>query len=65
MRKFNLGPLRVGGNYIEILGRYKSPIKLKFNDIKNIGEFETYDQVIEIETKEKGYYLIERKWMKK
>ena len=63
-RKFNVGKLKVGTNFIEIPGRWNDRIKLDFNDIKEIVEFDTYDNVIEIESQQ-GIHLIERNWMKK
>lgn len=63
-RKFNVGKLKIGNDFIEIPGRWKDRTKLKFNDIKEIGEFDTYDNVIEIESQQ-GIHLIERNWMKK
>ena len=62
-RKFNIGRLKIGTDFIEIPGRWKDRIKLNFNDIKEIGEFDTYDNVIEIESQQ-GIHLIERNWMK-
>ena len=63
-RKFNVGKLKIGSDYIEIPGRWKDRITLNFNDIREIGEFDTYDNVIEIESQQ-GVHLIERNWMKK
>ncbi|NQX86227.1 MAG: hypothetical protein HRT67_10045 [Flavobacteriaceae bacterium] len=63
-RDFNIGKLKIGLDFIEIPGRWKDKIKLNFNDIIQIEEFETYDKVIEIESKQ-GIYLIERNCMKK
>ena len=63
-RKFNVGKLKIGSDIIEIPGRWKDRITLKFNDIREIGEFDTYDNVIEIESQQ-GVHLIERNWMKK
>jgi hypothetical protein len=62
-RKFNVGNLKLGNDFIEIPGRWKNPIRLQFDEIIEIGEFDTYDNVIEIESK-KGILLIERNWMK-
>jgi len=62
-RKFNVGNLNLGNDFIEIPGRWKDRIRLNFNDILEIGELDTYDNVIEIESKH-GVYLIERNWMK-
>ncbi len=64
VNKFNVGGLVIGNDFIEIPGRWKERTKLSFEDIKNIGEFETYDHIIEIES-EKGVHLIERNWMKR
>lgn len=62
-RKYNAGNLRLGADSIEIPGRWKAPIRLNFDEIINIGEFDTYDHVIEIQSKQ-GVHLIERNWMK-
>ncbi|UII26075.1 hypothetical protein LVD15_22655 [Fulvivirga maritima] len=62
-RKLNVGKLKLGTDFIEIPGRWKGRIKLNFNDIIDIGEFDTYDNVIEIESRQ-GIHLIERNWMK-
>jgi hypothetical protein len=62
VNKFNVGGLVIGEDFIEIPGRWKDRTKLSFTDIKNIGEFETYDHIIEIEST-KGVHLIERNWM--
>jgi len=51
-RKFNVGKLKIGTDFIEIPGRWKNRIKLNFNDILEIGEFDTYDNVIEIESRQ-------------
>jgi hypothetical protein len=64
VNKFNLGGLVIGKDYLEIPGRWKKRIILNFSEIKNIGEFETYDHIIEIES-ENGFHLIEKQWMKK
>ena len=63
VNKFNVGGLKIGADFIEIPGRWKKRSKIKFSEIKNIGEIDTYDQVIEIES-EKGFNLIEKQWMK-
>lgn len=63
-RKFNVGKLKIGLDFIEIPGRWKDRTKLNFNDIVEIGEFDTYDNVIEIESRQ-GIHLIERNWMRK
>ncbi|GAB5524912.1 MAG: hypothetical protein Roseis2KO_27840 [Roseivirga sp.] len=62
-RKFNVGKLKIGTDFIEIPGRWKDKVKLNFNDITEIGEFNTYDNVIEIKSQQ-GIRLIERNWMK-
>ena len=62
-RKFNAGKLKIGTDFIEIPGRWKNKIKLSFSEIIEIGEFDTYDNVIEIESRN-GIHLIERDWMK-
>ena len=64
VNKFNVGGLIIGKDYIEIPGRWKKRTKLKLEEIKNIGEFETYDHIIELKS-EKGFHLIEKQWMKK
>ncbi|AUC75521.1 hypothetical protein CW732_07460 [Olleya sp. Bg11-27] len=61
--KFSVGKLKIGEDFIEIPGRWKKRTKLKFSEIKNIREIDTYDQVIEIES-EKDFHLIEKQWMK-
>ena len=61
--KFNVGGLKIGADFIVIPGRWKTQTKIMFSEIKNIGEINTYDQVIEIES-ENGFYLIEKQWMK-
>ena len=63
INKFNVGKLKIGEDFIEIPGRWKKRTKLNFKEIKNIGEINTYDQVIEIES-ENGFNLIEKQWMK-
>lgn len=63
-RKFNVGNLKLGNDFIEIPGRWKERTRVNFNDILDIGEFDTYDNVIEIESTQ-GVHLIERNWMKK
>ncbi len=62
IRKFSVGNLIIGNDFIEIPGRWKDRIKLDFNEIRRIGEFDNYDNVIEIESNH-GTYLIERNWM--
>ena len=61
--KLSVGKLKIGEDFIEIPGRWKKRTKLNFADIENIGEVNTYDHVIEINSK-KGFYLIEKQWMK-
>ena len=63
-RKLNVGKLKIGTDFIEIPGRWKDRTKLNFSDIIEIGEFDTYDNVIEIESQQ-GIHLIERNWMRK
>ena len=63
INKFSVGKLKIGEDFIEIPGRWKKRTKLNFSEIKNIGEIDTYDQVIEIES-EKDFHLIEKQWMK-
>ena len=63
INKFNVGKLKIGEDFIEIPGRWKKRTKVNFAEIKNIGEIDTYDQVIEIES-ENGFHLIEKQWMK-
>lgn len=63
-RKYNVGNLKMGKDSIEIPGRWKDRVKLDFNAIIEISEFDTYDNVIEIESKY-GIHLIERNWMRK
>ncbi len=63
-RKYNLGKLKLGTDFIEIPGPWKDRVRLNFNDIIEISEFDTYDNVIEIESQQ-GIHLIERNWMKK
>jgi hypothetical protein len=63
INKFSVGKLKIGEDFIEIPGRWKKRTKLNFTEIKNIGEIDTYDQVIEIES-EKDFHLIEKQWMK-
>ncbi len=62
-RKLNVGKLKIGTDFIEIPGRWKDRTKLNFSEITEIGEFDTYDNVIEIESRQ-GIHLIERNWMK-
>jgi hypothetical protein len=63
INNFSVGKLRIGKDFIEIPGRWKKRTKLDLNDIESIGEINTYDQVIEIDSKE-GFFLIEQQWMK-
>lgn len=60
--KIRGGNLKVGVNFIEIPGRWQDRIRIDFSDIIDIGEIDTYDNVIEIES-EAGIHLIERNWM--
>ena len=62
-RKFSVGKLKIGDDFIEIPGRWKDQTRLNYNEILSIGELNTYDKEIEIESKH-GVYLIERNWMK-
>ncbi len=61
-RKYNIGNLKLGNNFIEIPGRWKNRVKLNFEEIIEIGEIDTYDNVIEIRSRH-GIYLIEKSWM--
>lgn len=63
IRKFSIGNLVIGNDFIEIPGRWRTRIKLQLDEIIEIGEFDTYDNVIEIESRQ-GIHLIERNWMK-
>ncbi|MCB0471869.1 MAG: hypothetical protein KDC56_02300 [Flavobacteriaceae bacterium] len=63
INKISVGKLKIGEDFIEIPGRWKKRTKLKFSEIINIYEIDTYDHVIEIES-EKGFNLIEKQWMK-
>lgn len=63
LRKLNVGHLKLGNDFIEVPGRWKERIKVNFNDILDIGEIDTYDNLIEIKSKD-GIHLIERNWMK-
>ncbi len=62
-RELNTGNLKLGNDFIEVPGRWKERVRVNFKDILGIGEFDTYDNVIEIESKH-GTHLIERNWMK-
>ena len=62
-RKLNVGKLKIGTDFIEIPGRWKDRTRLNFSEITEIGEFDTYDNIIEIESRQ-GIHLIERNWMK-
>lgn len=62
-RKFASGNLIIGKDFIEIPGRWKSRVKLHFEEIVEIGEIDTYDNVIEIDNGVE-IYLIESSWMK-
>ena len=48
--KFEGGKLIIGDDFIEIPGRWKNRTRLKFDEITDIGEIDTYDNVIEIES---------------
>lgn len=61
-RKYNIRNLNLGNDFIEIPGRLKNRTRVNFSDILEIGEFDTYVDVIEIESKQ-GIHLIERNWM--
>ncbi|WP_306639815.1 hypothetical protein [Sanyastnella coralliicola] len=63
-RKRPARKLRLGSDFIEIPGRRGDGAKLNFSEIQDIGEFDTYDNVIIIESHQ-GTHLIEREWMKK
>lgn len=63
LRKLNIGDLILGSDFIEIPGRWKNRIRLDFNDILEINEIDTYDNVIQIKSKG-GIHFIERNWMK-
>ena len=63
-RKRTARKLRLGSDFIEIPGRRGDGAKLNFSDIQDIGELNTYDNVIIIEGQQ-GTHLIEREWMKK
>ena len=56
--------LKLENDFLEVVGRWKERSKVNFNDSLDIGEIDTYDHVIEIESKH-GVHLIERTWMKK
>ncbi|WDF45666.1 hypothetical protein PQ459_12230 [Chryseobacterium sp. KACC 21268] len=62
-RKFASGNLIIGKDFIEIPGRWKMRVKLHFEEIVEIGEIDTYDNVIEIDNGVE-IYLIESSWMK-
>jgi len=62
-RKYACGNLIIGKDFIEIPGRWKRRVKLQFEEIVEIGEIDTYDNVIEIDSG-KGIHLIESSWMK-
>ena len=63
-RKINVGRLKLGLDFIEIPGRWKKRTRIDFDDIIEMGEIDSYDHVIEIESKQ-GFHLIERNWMKR
>lgn len=64
IRKFNIGNLVIGQDFIEIPGRWRDRVRIRFDEIEGISEFDTYDNVIEIESRQ-GVYLIEGQWMAK
>ena len=63
LRKFNSERLKLGNYFIEIPRRWRDNVRLKFSEILEVSEFETYDNVIEVKSKQ-GVHLIERNWMK-
>ncbi|MDF1698717.1 MAG: hypothetical protein P1U56_22885 [Saprospiraceae bacterium] len=63
IRKLNSVPLIIGEDFIIIPGRWKDKIRVDFNHINEIGEFDTYSKIIEI-VSHHGVHLIERNWMK-
>lgn len=63
-RNVNNGGLILSETAIEMPRRYKTRIRLRFSQVANICEFETYDHVVEIQTEHESY-LIEKKWMRK
>lgn len=62
-RKYASANLIIGKDFIEIPGRWRSRVRLQFEEIKEIGKFNTYDDVIEIDNG-KEIHLIESSWMK-
>ena len=63
IRKYNLGKVILGEDYIEIPVRPEDSVKLYFHDILEIEEVQLYDRMIEIASKD-GIHLIEQLWMK-
>jgi hypothetical protein len=61
-RNLNAEKLKIGTDFIETPRRWKDRTKLNLNDITEIGELDTYYNVIEIKSKQ-GILLIERNWM--
>ena len=61
-RKIMSGNLILGEEFIEIPGRWKPRRRLKLSDIDSIGDFDTYDHIIEIECYQETF-LIEKGWM--
>lgn len=64
IKNLHLRNLLLGDDFIEIPGRWKESQRLYFSEIVNISEFNTYDNVIEIESND-GIHLIEQNWMNK
>lgn len=63
LRRVNAVKLKIGTDFIEIPGQWKDRTKLNFSDISEIGEFDAYDKIIEINSRQ-GIHLIESNWMK-
>ncbi len=53
----------LGENFIELPGRKVNRKRLNFAEIKEISEFDTYDNVLLLKTTHDIYH-IEKKWMK-
>lgn len=49
--------------FLEVPGRWQENPKIYLKDIIHVDEFNTYDHVIDISTKD-DYVIIERQWMK-
>ena len=62
IRKFNVGNLKIGKDFIEIPGRWEGRIRLGFKEILNIGETNNRDNIIQVESKH-GIHMIEQNWM--